>query len=211
MARKEVTISVHPTSYDEVNIAYESLNSQYPISNAYSDSDSTTYGDVYIKKGANAETYVYLKFDFSSIPADATIKSVSAKGKGYSSATASSIIATRQMQLAAGTTLKGSALTLSNTENEQTFSDVGSWTRAELLEAGIRFYIKRKTSYTSNNYHLRMYGATMTVTYEYDEPDMPMRVKQNGAWVIPTKVLAKQNGVWSEATKILVKDGGAWK
>lgn len=207
---QQATISVHPTSYDTQNISYESLNSSYPISNAFADSDNTNYGEVYIKKGANAESYVYLKFDFSSIPANAVIKSVSAKGKGYSSATASSIIATRQMQLAAGTTLKGSALTLSNTEDEQTFSNVGSWTREELLNAGIRFYIKRKTSYTSNNYRLRMYGATMTVTYEYEVPDTPVRVKKNGVWMTPLKVLAKRNGTWSEAT-VLAKDSGSWK
>lgn len=117
------------------------------------------------------------------------------------------------MQLAAGTTLKGASLTVSNSATEQTFTDVGTWTRDELLTAGVRFYAKRTTnsSYYNNNYYFRIYGGTITVTYEYDVPDMPMRVKQNGTWVTPTKVLAKQNGAWSEATKILAKENGSWQ
>lgn len=211
MAKQEVTISVHPTSHDTTNIAYYSVSSDHPLSDGYDDSDSETYAQVGFTRGTNAETYVYYKFDFSSIPEGATIKSVSAKGRGGSSVTGSSLVQTRQMQLATGTTLKGSPLTLSNSYTEQTFSDVGTWTREELLDARIRFFTKRKSSNVNTNYTLRMYGATMTVTYEYDAPESPVRVKQNGAWVTATKVLAKKNGVWSEATKVLAKDGGVWK
>lgn len=210
MATIQATISAHPTSYDTTNISYYSLNSSYPISNAYADSDSTTYGQLNWTRGGLAETFIYLKFDFSSIPYGATIISVSAKGKGYAGATSTSIVSTRQMQLATGTTLKGSALTLANSATEQTFTDVGKWTREELLDAGIRFYIRRSTSYTSNNYGLRMYGATMTVTYEYDAPDIPVRVKQTGSWVTPKKIFVKQSGTWSEASGIKAKSGGSW-
>lgn len=211
MAKKEVTISVHPTSHDTTNIAYYSVSSSYPLSNGYDDSDSETYAQVGFTRGTNAETYVYYKFDFSSIPADATIKSVSAKGKGVSSVTNSNVVQTRQMQLATGTTLKGTALTINTNATEQTFSNVGSWTRAELLDARIRFYTKRKSTNVNTNYYLRPYGATMTVTYEIDEPESPFRVKQNGVWETPTKVLVKQNGSWIGASKVLVKDNGTWK
>lgn len=215
MALVQATISAHPTSYDTVNIAYRSTYSDYPLSNAYADSDSTTYAQVSWVRGSEAETYLYYKFDFSSIPADARIISVSASAKGYTAATSSSISAARQMQLASGTTLKGGALTINTSTTTKTFTDVGSWTRAELLDARVRFYIKRtdNSSYYNNNQTLRMYGATMTVTYEYDDgtSTMPMRVKQNGAWVTPTKVLTKQNDIWNEATKIFAKDNGTWK
>lgn len=213
MAIVQATISAHPTSYDTVNISYYQLSSSYPISNAYADSDSTTYAQVSFTRGAQAETYVYLKFDFSAIPEGATIKSVSAKGKGGSTVTNSSIVKTRQMQLATGTTLKGTALTISNSYSEQTFTNVGSWTRAELQDARIRFYTQRNNTNPTTTYNIRMYGATMTVTYEYDDTPpvvMPVRVKQNGAWVTPTKILAKQNGVWQEGA-IKAKDGGTWK
>lgn len=38
-----------------------------------------------------------------------------------------------------------------------------------------------------------------------------VRVKQNGSWVTPTKILVKNNGSWVEASKLLVKDNGTWK
>lgn len=213
MATQQVTISVHPTSYDTDHYSRYSVNSSYPIANAYDDSDSTTYAQINLTRGSAAETYYYFKFDLSSIPDGATIKSITAKGKGYINATNSNIINIRQMQMATGTTLKGSAITLNTTASEKTFTDIGSWTLSELKNATIRFYAKRTTnsSYYNTNYYLRVYGATLTVTYEIDVPDMPVRVKQNGAWVTPSKVLVKQSGVWSEATKILAKDGGVWK
>lgn len=212
MATQQVTISAHPTSYDSDHYSRYSISSSHPLSDAYSDSDSTTYAQINLTRGSGAETYYYFKFNLS-IPEGATIKSITAKGKGYISATSSSIINKRQMQLATGTTLKGTALTLSNSADEQTFTDVGTWTRAELLDAGIRFYAKRTTnsSYYNNNYYIRAYGATITVTYEIDVPDMPVRVKQNGTWVTPSKVLVKQSGAWAEASKVLVKDNGTWK
>jgi len=166
---KQETLSAHPASYDTEHHSYASISSQYPITNAYTDSDSTNYCQVSWKTGSQAETYVYLRFDFSEIPVNATILSVTAKAKGYVNTTNSSRVTTRQMQLATGTTLKGSALTISNSTTEQTFSNVGTWTRSELQNAGVRFYVKRGTSNTSSTYQLRMYGATMTVTYEWEE------------------------------------------
>lgn len=215
MAIVQATISVHPTSYDTVNVAYRSTYADYPLSNAYTDADSSTYAQVSWVRGSEAETYLYYKFDFSAIPANAVIKSVTASAKSYTNATSANIAAVRTMQLACGTTLKGTSQPLNTQTTVKTFSDVGTWTRAELQDAAVRFYVKRtnNSSYYNTNYTMRMYGATMTVTYEYDDgtTDMPVRVKQNGAWVTPSKLLVKQNGAWSEATKILAKDNGTWK
>ena len=176
---KQGTISAHPTSYDTTNYSYASISSSYPITNAYTDSSSTSYCQVNWKTGSGAETYVYLRFDFSSIPSGATIKTITAKAKGYVNTTNSSRVTTRQMQLATGTTLKGSALTLSNSTSEQTFSSVGTWTRNELQSAGIRYYVKRGTSNTSSSYNIRMYGATMSVTYEYEETTYTITVSNS--------------------------------
>ena len=185
--QKQGTITSHPTSYDTTHYSWASVSSSYPISNAYTDSSSTSYAQVSWKTGANAETYVYLRFDLSAIPADATINSVTAKAKGYVNTTNSSRVTSRQMQLAAGTTLKGSALTISTSTNEQTFSNTGSWTRAELLTAGVRFYVKRGTSNTSSTYNLRMYGATITVNYTWLETTYTITVSNSTtATVTPT-------------------------
>lgn len=211
MATSQVTISVHPTSYDTEHYAWDSIVSGYPIENGYADSDSTTQARFNWVKGNQAETYIYYKFNFSSIPADARIISVTGKAKGYVNTATSGRVAAREIQFATGTTLKGTAEELTSTVTEFTFSDVGSWTRAELLDAGVRFYVRRNASGATSTFYLRVYGATMTVTYEVSAPDSPIRVKQNGSWVTPTKVLVKDNGSWTEATKILVKDGGEWK
>ena len=199
---KQGTISAHPTSYDTSHYSYASISSSYPITNAYADSSSTTYAQINWKTGSNAETYVYLKFDFSSIPSNATIKTVTAKAKGYVNTTNSSRVTTRQMQLATGTTLKGSALTLSNSTSEQTFSNVGTWTRAELLNAGIRYYVKRGTSNTSSSYNIRAYGATMTVTYEWQETTYTITVNNSTS----ATVIADPSEVAQGETSVIKSD-----
>ena len=210
---REGSISAHPTSYDTTHYSYASINSSYPIANAYTDSSSTTYCQVNWKTGSGAETYVYLKFDFSDIPSGATIKTVTAKAKGYVNTTSSSRVTSRQMQLATGTTLKGSALTISNSTSEQTFSSVGSWTRAELLDAGVRFYVKRGTSSTSSNYALRMYGATMTVTYEWQETTYTITVSNSTSATVTANPDEVTSGNSSEirtdtTSGITIKDNG---
>ena len=210
---RQGSISAHPTSYDTSNYSYASISSSYPIANAYTDSTSTSYCQINWKTGSNAETYVYLRFDFSSIPVGATIKSITAKSKGYVNTTNSSRVTSRQMQLATGTTLKGSALTISNSTNEQTFSSVGTWTRAELQSAGVRFYVKRGTSNTSSTYNLRIYGATMSVTYEYQETTYTVTVSNSTSAVVtanPSTVVEGKNSeiMVSDITGLMVKDNG---
>lgn len=211
---KQGSISAHPTSYDTVHYSYASVSSSYPISNAYTDSSSTSYAQVSWTTGSGAETYVYLKFDFSSIPAGATIKTVTAKAKGYVNTTNSSRVTSRQMQLATGTTLKGSALTISNSTTEQTFSSVGTWTRAEILDAGVRFYVKRGTSNTSSAYNLRMYGATMTVTYEYQETTYTVTVSNSTSTTVtanPSEVVQGEDSLIraDSVSGLTITDNGA--
>lgn len=210
---REATIQAHPTSHDTTHISYRSVSSSYPLSNGYTDSNSTNYAQVNWKTGSGAETYLYYKFDFSAIPIGATIKSVTAKAKAYVNTTNSSRVTTRQMQLATGTTLKGSALTISNSTSEQTFSNVGSWTRAELQDAAIRFYVKRGTSNTSSTYNLRIYGATMTVTYEWQETTYTITVSNStSASVVadPAEVLQGESSTIKANTlsNITIKDNG---
>lgn len=210
---RQETISQHPTSYDTSHYSYASISSSYPITNAYTNSSSTSYCQVNWKTGTNAETYVYLKFDLSAIPNDATIKTVTAKAKGYVNTTNSSRVTTRQMQLATGTTLKGSALTLSTSTTEQTFSSVGTWTRSELQDARIRYYVKRGSSNTSSTYNLRMYGATITVTYEWQETTYTITVNNTSTATVtanPAEVVQGETSTIkaNTVTGIIVKDNG---
>ena len=190
---KTGTISADAYTHDTAHYSYASVNSSYPISNAYHGSSNTSYTQINWKTGQNAETYIYLKFNLSSIPENATINSVSAKAKAYVNTTNSSRVISRQMQLAAGTTLKGSALTIGNTTSAQTFSSTGSWTRSEIITAGVRFYTQRGTSNTSSNYYTRIYGADITVNYTWQETTYTITVSNSTAVTVeahPSEIVA---------------------
>lgn len=207
------SITAHPSSYDTTHYSYASIATNYPITNAYTDSSSTSYCQVNWTTGANAESYIYLKFNLSSIPNGATIKSVTAKAKGYVNTTTSSRVSARQMQLASGTSLKGSALTMSSTASEQTFSSVGSWTVAELHDAGVRFYVKRGTSNTSSSYNFRAYGATITVSYEYQLTTYEITVSNSTSATVTANPSEVYPGESSEIrsdtiSNISIKDNG---
>lgn len=178
---KTGTASVYASSHDTSHYSWGSVSSSYPITNAYDESSSTTYARINWKTGSSAETYVYLRFDLSDIPANATIDSISCSAKAYVNTTSSSRVTTRQMQMATGTTLKGSALTISTSTSSQSFSNVGTWTRSELDNAGVRFYVKRGSSNTTSSYQLRVYGASITVDYTYQETTYTITVSGENA------------------------------
>lgn len=165
--KKTYTATFEPSGFDSVNSVYNTVSSSYPISNGYAGSSSTTYAQFTFVNGSRAETYIYYTFDLSSIPANATIKSVSVTAKTYISTTSSSYVSARQVQMCSGTTPKGSATNMTNTSGGTTATlSVGEWTRAELQNAALRLYVMRGTSSTTSERYVRLYGATMTVEYE---------------------------------------------
>lgn len=208
MAKVQGSIEVYPSSYDSDHAYYSVSN----ITRAYNPATHTSnYAQINLTRGSGAITYIYFKFDTSSIPDNATILSVACQARMRISTSTASYVATRQIQMFSGTTAMGDPTTVPNSNTTLTLSP-GTWTRDEMKDARIRLYAVRGTSNTSTNYAFVFYGATLTVTYEYDDtPPMPLRVKDNGSWVTPTKVLVKDNGSWQEASKILVKDNGTWK
>jgi len=50
-----------------------------------------------------------------------------------------------------------------------------------------------------------------TVIFSSGSVSLPIRVKQNGSWVTPSKVYVKQSGSWVQASKVMVKSNGNWK
>lgn len=208
MAKVQGSIVVYPSSYDADHAYYSVSN----ITRAYNPATNTSnYAQINLTRGSGAITYIYLKFDTSAIPENATILSVSCQARMRISTATASYVATRQIQMFSGTTAMGDPTTVPNSNTTLTLTP-GTWSRSEIEDARIRLYAVRGTSNTSTSYSFVFYGATLTVTYEYDDaPPMPIRVKQNGVWVTPTKLLVKQNGAWSEASQILAKDGGEWK
>ena len=159
------TITVYPSAYDTSDYSYASISgATNPVGK---DSSNTTYATINLKTGSRATTYVYFPFGFSSIPENATIDNISCKAKGYVSSTSSTYVPTRQMQLFAGTTAKGSAVNLTTSATVQTLT-CGTWTRNELQNCRLRMYAVRDTSSTSTSRNMRFYGAEVTVTYTYE-------------------------------------------
>ena len=158
----EVSATWHPTGYDESDHSYYSLEN---VSNAYTDSDSSSYATIHLTRGNNRSTYIFFTFDTSSIPEGAEIVSVSLKTKAYINNVASKRVVTHTMQAYSGSTAKGSATTVTNTATEFTMS-IGTWTLQELRNIRIRLYATRGTQSTTSDYYFRFYGATLSVTYK---------------------------------------------
>lgn len=140
-----------------------SVDSSYPISRAYTDADSTTYARFNLNQSTTA--YVYLTFDTSDIPANATITSVTARGKARVSNTTR--VTNTVMQLYANTTAKGSNRTFASTTASTQNITAGSWTRTELNN--LRLRVGGTASSSSSSRRIDFYGADVTVTYQESE------------------------------------------
>lgn len=170
--------------------------------NAYTSIDDDTYCRVAMKTGRGAATFRYFTFNLSALPEEATNISVSARFKAYSSSQNDSYITDATAQLTTGTTKKGSAVNFRYTSNAiRDFTDVGTWTRDELLDA--RFYIEahRGTSSTSSSIYLYIYAAELTVTYDMP-PEYILYTKSGNTWVAVSKAYKKVSGTWVEETDL---------
>lgn len=150
-------------------------------------------------------------FDFSMIPSDVTINSVSVKVYGArENATVDSTHVAR-FQCYSGSIAKGTIQNFTSTSNGLvTVSDVGTWTRNELQNAQLRFEV--------GYYGGRMLGITWTVSYSVNghfytitniqgdhiilvtsggaQPEM--WIKKNDSWVSVTTAYRKVNGTWTQ-------------
>lgn len=161
-APKQYTITIYPSSYDTVNYSVYDIGT---IANAYTSADSTTRDRINLTRGSRAVTYVYFKFDLSSIPANATIDEISLRAKGAVNTGQTSMIATKQFIVCRGTESVGQATSISTTATAYTL-DVGSgWTGANINELTLKAYAVRGTGGVNSTYYFDMYGATLTITY----------------------------------------------
>lgn len=160
------TVSSHPTSYDSGYSAYSVSN----LNNALKDSGSTSnYAQINLKRGTNAVTQIFYNFSFN-IPAGSTITAISCTATCLINQTGNTRVSTRQIQLYAGSTAKGSASTVANSTSLITMSPgtTSDWSVSDINNAKIRLYAVRGNSNTSSSYYFRFYGATMSVTYSYN-------------------------------------------
>ena len=137
---------------------------EYPIGytaeNPHSQSDT---GYTYVKDGNNntATGWINYRFDFSEIPQNATIKSVTIKCYGSRENATTDATHMAMFQAYCGNTAKGSTQEFTSTSlSTITLSNIGTWTRQELQDAQLRF--------TVAYYGGRVYGITWSVDWEVE-------------------------------------------
>lgn len=122
-------------------------------------STSTSY-NTYVKDGGSntATGYAWYSFDFSGIPSGATISSVEVKCYGACESTTHDSTHKANIVLYSGSTAKSIEQYFTSTSNATiTISSPGTWTRAELQNAKLRFEVAY--------YGGRLFGITWTVAY----------------------------------------------
>jgi len=203
MAVKTVTETFHPIGYDESLSSFDSIKN---LENFIGESaTNTTYAQWGLTKGSKAETFIFITFDFSSIPSNATINSVEAKIKVVGTGSASYVSPRQVRAYEDATTNIGYSTTL--TTSVQTITlDLGSgdWDYNRIDHFMIRAYARRTSSNTSTNYYIRVYGADVTVNYSYEEQENIIYIKDNGSWspINVSKAYKKVNGVWVEESDL---------
>lgn len=197
-----------PTSYT-AGSSINGTNYQSTIGKG-SDTANRTGNDYFsTTQGASGSTYIDYHFDFSSIPANATITSMSVTVKGHCEDTSQSREISR-VQCYTGTTAKGSYvdMTDSTTDRVYTISSPGTWTRAELQDARIK--------HTIGVYGGLMSGATWVVNYTVSGYSYTLtNVQTNHAIVVApsayTALFVKLNGSWVQVSTAYKKVSGSWQ
>ena len=157
------SVTLYPSGYDSSNSSYSSVSSSYPISNGYDGTSSTNYAYITCNTGSRATTYISYTFNVSSIPAEATIDSITCSAKARVSST--NYISTAVLQLYNDSTAKGSSVSARTTTATTYTVTPGTWTRSELNNIQIRYTGTRGTSNTTRAAYLYFYGADLTINY----------------------------------------------
>lgn len=150
------SISAVPQSYEvSGSISSGSQYASYPV--GYSAEDPHTYtSNMYASSGNTAS--INYSFDFSSIPEVAEINSVEVRCSGRRESTTTDSTHMAKIGLYSGTTLKSTEQEFTSTSDSViTITNPGTWTRAELQNAILKFTIAY--------YGGRLYGVTWVVNY----------------------------------------------
>ena len=185
--------------YDETDFTLDSLYSGR--ANITNDADATKYALFKVPTATGGTFYVHYMFDFSDIPENATITSCKWRAKVYGNGNGS-YISFRRIRLYKGNTISGSpkntSTTFSNTE--KIYSGSINTTREELQTITIRFDEQRSSLTTTSKYNIYIYGADITVTYEYEDSQNQLYLKGGSQWNGITSAWKKTNGIWVEQT-----------
>ena len=196
------TTSSNIESHDTTDHAYYAITNP---TNGYADSTSTDYARVNLTRGQSAQTHVYWQFSLPTIPANATIDSITCNYKARVSSSSTKYIAQATIQLYSGTTAKGSSKSIRTTSTDASSlssTQIGTWTPAE-INAGMRLrtWAQRGGSRTTSNYYIYFYGADVEIEYT-EASGNKVFIKSNGSWVEVAHAYKKVNGAWVEQTDL---------
>lgn len=151
----------------------------------------------YAKRGtSNTSTDYYMRFYGATLTVEYSYEGTYYTITTSSSASSATIAPATQDILSGGS----GTVTVSGDLTNVTVEDNGVDVTSALTPSGSDY------TYTISNISA---DHVITLT-EAIVATVPFRVKQNGTWVTPTKVLAKSGGTWHEVVHTRHKSGGSW-
>lgn len=193
------SLKVTPTSLDTDLSSYDSINSSYPLRNILGkDETNSTFTRFNMTTGVLAYTYVFLMFDFSAIPENATINRVSCSCKCKCSNSSAMVAGNNDIALCENSSVivrSSSTRTFSTSASTETISSV-EITRAQLKNLRFRLLGARGSVGTSRTHYLDLYGVSITVEYTTQD-QVEMQFSVNGTWLNVAEAYVKSNdGIW---------------
>lgn len=193
------SLKVTPISLDTNLSDYDSINSAYPLRNILGkDETNSTFTRFNMNTGVLAYTYVFLMFDFSAIPENATINRVSCSCKCKCSNSSAMVAGNNDIALCENSSVivrSSSTQTFYTSASTETISSV-EITRAQLNNLRFRLLGARGSIGTSRTHYLDLYGVSITVAYTTQD-QVEMQFSVNGTWLNVAEAYVKSNdGIW---------------
>lgn len=174
------------------------------------DPGGENYARINVDKAANADSYFYVIFDFSSIPVDAKIIDATGMIRIYSSG---SYVQWRRVRWC----LNESSTYVTNSQNYSTSSNpdpitsslstyaMGDLTLEKLKSLKCYVTYEKNSRADSTQRYIYLYGACVDVTYEVPDENT-LFIKQSDSWIPISKIYHKENGVWVEQEPTYLSD-----
>lgn len=193
------SLKVTPTSLDTSLSQYNSINSSYPLSNILGkDETNSKFTRFNMTTGSLAYTYVFLMFDFSAIPENATINRVSCSCKCRASSSSPIVAGNNDIALCENSDVivrSSSTQTFYTSASTETISSV-EITRAQLKNLRFRLLGARGSLGTSRTHYLDLYGVSITVEYTTQD-QVEMQFNINGTWLnVAESYVKSDNDIW---------------
>lgn len=193
------SLKVTPISLDTNLSSYDSINSVYPLRNILGkDETNSTFTRFNMNTGVLAYTYVFLVFDFSAIPENATINRVSCSCKCKCSNSLAVVAGNNDIALCENSNVivrSSSTQTFDTSASTETISSV-EITRAQLNNLRFRLLGVRGSIGVNKTYYLDLYGVSITVEYTTQD-QVEMQFSVNGIWLNVTEAYVKSDdGIW---------------